>query len=347
MKDICRVVAAYCQDHALLHQGDTIVVACSGGPDSLALLDVLARLRTDCGIRLVVCYVHHGIRQAADDEARIVAREAARRQCAYVCFHADVPALARTRHISLETAGREERYRLLRQAAAQYGASAIAVAHHQNDQAETVLLHVLRGSGLAGLGGMAPKNGDIIRPFLCLTRQDIEQYGRDRNLSPCCDESNYSAVFARNRIRLELLPCLQQYNPGIVADLTRMADIVRADDAYIRQCAQEQYDALKQSCDGGAALDKRGLLAQPLAIQRRLLRLLCRDVTGTEQDIPFHYIETMRALAAKGAGKQFQTGTVQVYTTRQALCAVRAALPPRRHNHRNQQIQEDTTCIKM
>lgn len=315
-----KTVDAFCRQHGLLCQGETLVIACSGGPDSLALLDVLTQLRSEYDLHLVVCYVHHGIRQAADKEADFVKEEALRRQCRFVRQSADVPALARQRHMSLEAVGRTERYRILRETAVSCGAAAIAVAHHQNDQAETVLLHLLRGSGLTGLSGMAPKNGDIIRPLLAVTRQDIEEYIQVRGLCPQHDETNDLQIFMRNRVRLSLLPELMRYNQSVLNDLNRLSDIVRADDEVLCHMAKVLYDQHVQDTGDGAAIEKKVFLAQPLAMQRRLIRLMFRQVTGYELDISFQHVETIRNLARKPSGKQFCTAAVRAYITYHQLC---------------------------
>lgn len=320
--NVVAAVEAYCRQHSLFQPGETILIACSGGPDSLVLLDILARLRTDYDLRLAVCYVHHGIREAADEEVRFVRQEAEKRACPFICRRTDVPALAAQERASLEAVGRRERYRLLREEKDRLGAAAIAVAHHQDDQAETVLLHLLRGSGLAGLGAMRPQAGDVVRPLLGITRGEIDAYVKERNLTPRHDETNDSVQFTRNRIRLELLPALRQYNPSVVGDLNRLAQIAQAEDDCMAQWASRLYEAHVRPCPGGAGVEKKWFLSQPAALQRRLVRLLCRNATGTERDIPFHYVETIRELACKGAGKQFQTGRVTAYTTKSDLCVV-------------------------
>lgn len=312
-------VDAYGRQHGLWQPGRALVVACSGGPDSLALLDILSRLAPLYRLTLTACYVHHGIRRAADEEVGLVRREAVRRHCGFAWQYVDVPALARREKASEEAVGRRERYRILRETARACGAERIAVAHHADDQAETVLLHLLRGSGLDGLCGMAPRRGDIIRPLLMVTKAELAAYASARDLPVCHDETNDSRRYSRNRIRLDLLPQLQAYNPAITADLNRLADIVRADEAFLDDAAEALYGQLVLP-EAVPALDKKRLLAQPLAMQRRLIRRLWQEATGSRQDLPFHYVETIRDLAAKGAGKQFQCGRACAYTTRTALC---------------------------
>ena len=325
-------VSAYSSRHGLWQPGSSIVVACSGGPDSLALLDILSRLAPLYRLKLTACYVHHGIRQAADGEVGLVRREAQRRHCGFAWQYVDVPAMARREKASEEAVGRRERYRVLRETARACGADRIAVAHHADDQAETVLLHLLRGSGLDGLCGMAPRRGDIIRPLLDTTKAELADYAAARQLPVCHDETNDSLRYCRNRIRLELLPQLQAYNPAITADLNRLAAIVRADEAFLDAAADETYQKIVLLEEAVPALDKKQLLAPPLAMQRRLIRRLWQEATGSRQDLPFHYVETIRDLAAKGAGKQFQCGRACAYTTRTALCLGPAV--PRRGRHR-------------
>lgn len=321
---LLKKVASFIRKEELIRKGDRLIIACSGGPDSLALLDMLCRLRETFSLQLTACYVHHGIRKAADKEVVRVQEAAAKRHCDFVWHYVDIPAIASTRHISIETAGREERYRILRAVAREKGASSIAVAHQQNDQAETILQHLLRGSGLNGLAGMQPKNGVLIRPLLALTRQEVERYISLRGLTPCQDETNASTAYGRNRIRLELLPYLEKYNPSVIADLNRLAQIAGADEAYLEAQAEALGQTLIQTDGNAYYIEKKMLLEQPLALQRRLIRILFRDIRQSRLDIPWHYTENVRELAAKGAGHCFEGNGVCVYTTKRYLYFIRA-----------------------
>lgn len=313
-------VEAYCLDHDLFKTGDCLVMACSGGPDSLALLDVLSRLKAKYSLQLVVCYVHHGIRKAADAEVAFVRHESELRQCRFECYHVDVPALAAARHESEETTGRIERYRILRQLASSCGAAAIAVAHHQGDQAETVMHHLLRGSGISGLTGMRPKTDGIIRPFLSVTRQEIETYNAAHDLHPCEDETNHSLAYTRNRIRLELLPEMAQFNPAIISDLNRLADIAQGEDDFLTQCADDLFNRHVCHHDDQYSIAKAALLSQPLAMKRRLLRKLFQLAGNDSLPVPYHYINQVLQLAHSDTGHRFDTGHVCVYTTYDDIC---------------------------
>ena len=328
--DLVREVQQFCEYHDLLHRGDTIVLGCSGGPDSLALLDVLSRLRKDYKLTLIVVYIHHGLRRAADEEMAHVAAEAEKRHCLYIRKKIDIPALAQQAHISLETAGRQARYSAFQAVAHQYQAQAIAVAHHQNDQAETVLMHLLRGSGIHGLGGMRPKTGMIIRPFLGIRRMDIERYIRENNLSPSYDETNDKPVFLRNALRLEVIPFLQRYNPSLVDDLNRLALIAQGDDELLEEEACTAYVNHHESIPNGVALPIHWLQSIPLGLTRRVLRLAVASVTQSAGNIPFQHIETIRALLYKEKGKQFHSRYWQAYRTCDTVCIVTtlAAKPP-------------------
>ncbi len=319
-----RKVEEYCLQQRLFQPGETLIVACSGGPDSLALLDVLSQLAPVHHLDLVAVYVHHGIRQAADAEVDFVRRESLSRHCRFEWTRVDVPALAAQRHESEETTGRTERYRILREFADEYGAAAIAVAHHQDDQAETVLHHILRGSGISGLVGMRPRADGIIRPFLCVSRQEILAYNEAQGFTPCMDETNESTAYTRNRIRLQLLPELAQFNPSIRADLNRLADIARADEDYLEGAAQRLFHDLAD-CEGQTwRIGKDALQQQPLAMQRRLVRHLCQLAGQRQLPVPYHYVEQILALSHKPTGRRFMADHLCIYTTYDKLCFIPA-----------------------
>ncbi len=293
-----RQVENFCRKNDLFQRGDTVLLACSGGPDSLALLHVFLQLRERWQLRLCVLHFEHGIRGAASREDAVFVQEFCREngvECRVEA--ADVPAWAAAQHLSLETAARELRYGFFHRVRQSLGRGSIAVAHHADDQAETVLMHLLRGTGTEGLAGMKPKNGVLIRPFLAVRRSEIEAYCRRHKLQPRHDATNDCADCTRNRIRLELLPELQKnYNPEIVPALCRLADVSREENAYLR--IQAVGTALLQEQGGQLLLPQKAFTRLAIALQRRVLReaALRLKLDG----LSFERIEAVRTLLLTG-----------------------------------------------
>lgn len=279
-----------------------LLVGVSGGADSLALLHLLWRQLG--AARLAVAHFNHGLRPEADDDARFVEQSAASWQIPFISEKTNVADVAETLQLSLEAAGRLMRYHFFARQAAHVGAAAIAVAHHADDQAETVLLHLLRGSGSAGLRGMLPvgqmpesEGVVLLRPFLNITRAEIEAYCTRHGLKPCMDQSNEDIQFARNRIRHELLPLLQTYNPQISARLQQLA-VITADeyDAQLAQFNQIWPEIVTSSGEEWLVLDRQKVTALPVAWQRLALRRVVGQLRPFHTEISFSTIEQARAL---------------------------------------------------
>ncbi len=267
--------------NAQVRQTDAVLVALSGGADSVALLDAMNALLQKGEISaLFAAHVNHGIRgeRANADEAF----------CVSLCkslgvplsvFRVDATAFAKERRMTLEEAARTLRYDALREAKAQTGADCILLAHHANDQAETVLMHILRGCGLAGLCGMQARKGDLARPLLGVSRAEIDAYLSQNGLPHCVDESNETNDAFRNRVRHEILPAMQAENPAIVLTLCRMADLVSQDESYLSELAT----AAQKTVLKGDSLDAAALDALPHPLKARVVhRLLQPNVTETD-----------------------------------------------------------------
>jgi tRNA(Ile)-lysidine synthase len=280
-----------------------IVVGVSGGPDSLCLLHILLA----AGFQVVPAHYNHKLRPQSAEDARFVERFTARYGLSCKIGSGDVAAFSRQSGCSIEEAGRILRYRFLFEQAALVGAKAVAVGHQADDQVETVLLHILRGSGLTGLNGMAywqlpnPWSQEIplVRPLLSVWREEILAYCDQHNLSPVEDASNQDVGFVRNRLRHELIPALETFNPRIRQAVWRMSRSVQADVQVLDELTQAAWsECLAQSGDGAVSLWHDRLLRQPVALQRRLLRRAISELrqvsrslsTGT-QDVDFEMIE--------------------------------------------------------
>ncbi len=296
-----------------LPAGGPLIVALSGGPDSLVLLHLLARAgAAPPGLPLLAAHLDHGLRPESAAEAARVAAQCAEWGVACVVERASVGALARAERLSVEEAGRGARYTFLRRLAAERGAAAIATGHHAGDQVETILHHLVRGSGLAGLRGMLPVTrlqpgaGQpallLLRPLLDAPRQAIVDYAAAHALDPILDPSNEDPAFTRNRIRHELLPLLEQLNPAIREQLQQNAAVIAAEDAYLAEQAAAGWARVAQEeGPGWLRADLQGWRRLPLALQRRTLRQALQRLRGSMADAGFRTVEQARAVAASGA----------------------------------------------
>lgn len=316
MSDLERKVRETIDRWHLLPAGDGVIVGVSGGADSLCLLHLLKRLAPEYGVRLYVGHLDHGIRPESGEDAAFVA--ALCRDWGLPCTieHADVPTLARQRRLALEEAARQARYRFLGELALSLGAHTVAVAHHADDQVETVLMHLLRGSGLAGLRGMRPLTllGDLrlgeaplpseirlIRPLLGVTRQEILTYCQMHSIRYCFDLSNLDMTFYRNRLRHDLLPTLETYNPNIRQVLLRTAEVIAADYDLLRGVLEEAWARVVRTATEEMILfDLAAFRAQPLALQRSLLREAVHRLRQSLRNINWVHIENAVQVTREG-----------------------------------------------
>jgi tRNA(Ile)-lysidine synthase len=285
-------VICYIEQHHLLPEDGFVIVAVSGGADSLCLLHLLHRL---CGpgkrypaVTLYVAHLDHQLRgQASAQDAATVAALARKWHLPVTIGRADVPALAQQERRGIEEMARIARYRFLRDLAQEIEATTIAVAHHMDDQVETLLLHWLRGGGLASMVGLQPHQQDIIRPLLCVSRVDTHAYCAQHGLVPLDDASNNDTRFLRNRIRHELLPLLTDMNPRYRNTLLRNAETMQIDLAWIETQVDMHWSQIVSHMDEEhIQLDLLPLQALPLSLQRHLLRrasaLLCAGQSPLE-----------------------------------------------------------------
>lgn len=283
----------------LFKPGDTLIVGLSGGADSTALLDLLATLPA-FPLRLVAAHLNHCLRGSESDADEQFCRGlAARYTIPFESRRIDIKAAAATGSLNLEDAGRRARIEFFDDLATQRGAATVVLAHHADDQAETVLMRLLRGSGMAGLAGMPWRNGrGYCRPLLEITRIEIEAYLAERRLEWREDTSNLDRTFLRNRIRHELLPLLEQYNPAVRNTLATTAGILAEENALLDN--QVRLTA-RQTCrfsDSAAACDIPLLLSRPMALQRRLVRLMLSHAAGDLENITYRHLESILQMIA-------------------------------------------------
>ena len=251
-----------------LKKGDHLGVAVSGGVDSMVLLNCLCKLAPEMNIIIEAYHFEHGIRGAHSvRDMDFVQKECRKRGIACVTKRADVPAVAKDTGVSLETAARAARYAFLDEQDADY----IATAHHMDDMAETVLMNLVRGSGLAGLGGIPESRGRYVRPLLGISRKEIEAYADQNGIAYVHDATNDDMAYTRNLIRKEVMPLLRRINTGAGANIARSAALLREDEHALMQAAKD-VDCIDVE-DGGIYIDIATLERQAAAVQTRIIRL--------------------------------------------------------------------------
>jgi tRNA(Ile)-lysidine synthase len=287
--------------HSMVDRGDIVVAAVSGGPDSVAMFYALLELREPLGFELAACHLDHGFRgpdSAADAEfvARMCAAEGVRCEVS----RRDVPALMKRWGVGAEEAGRRARYEFYEEIASKLGATRVALGHTMDDQAETVLMRLLRGSGSEGLGGIPPVRDIYIRPLLFVSRRDVEAYCAGRGLATRTDATNLEPRYFRNQIRLQAIPFLERWNPRIRETLAAMSDMLRDDAAYMEAAAKEAMDGLVAARDGGFVIDLAGFMRTHAALRRRLVRIVSDEVLGRSGTLGHSHVEAVLDLAGTG-----------------------------------------------
>ncbi|OGD18481.1 MAG: tRNA lysidine(34) synthetase TilS [Candidatus Aminicenantes bacterium RBG_16_63_16] len=282
----------------LLRPDDKVLIAYSGGGDSTALLEILERLRQKYGLRLALAHFNHLLRRAAAGDEQFAAEQAQRHGLPFYLGREDIRAHASGEGLNLEEAAREKRYEFLKSTAVRIGANRIATGHTMTDQAETVILRILRGTGPTGLAGISPSvAGLIIRPLLEVEHEEIEAWLRAEGIRWREDESNRDRRFLRNRVRLDLIPYLKkEFEPAVVRQLGRLAEICREEEASFRALDQKERGAKALAVDEDASLDAAELVRLPVAAGRRAVRDFLRNVRGDLRRLAFSDIEAVRTL---------------------------------------------------
>jgi len=302
-------------EHGLFSPGEKVIVGVSGGPDSLCLLHVLYRLRFDFDLKLHVAHLNHKIRGlAAEEDAAFVGKVAKEWGIPCTIEARDVPALAREKSMSLEEAARYARYKFLAEVAIRENAKTIAVGHNADDQVETVVMHWVRGSGLAGLRGMLPRSrlvvgGEeynlwLIRPLLEVSRAEIEAYCREHGLTPRFDLSNLDTTYFRNRLRHELIPYLETFNPRFREVVRRSARLFADDYDFLRHQVKACWnEVVEQEEEKGIVFSLNRWLTLHPAMQRGTIREAISRMRRGLRDIGWEHVERARkAVLERRAG---------------------------------------------
>lgn len=302
-------VESYIKKNQMIQEGDGIIAAVSGGADSVCLLHVLAKLREKYSLKLEAVHVHHGLRgEEADRDAEFTRALCGRLKVSCRILYARVKEYAKKHSLSEEEAGRILRYKLLEQEAESREQETgcpvkIAVAHHGDDSAETVLYNLFRGSGLQGMGGIRPVRGRIVRPLLCITREQILQYLDESGLEYCQDSTNQSWDYTRNRMRHRILPeIVKEINPKASRHILQAAEKIRQADEFLQASAAAWING-RISEESPKRIPKE-LLQEPEILQAYVLRRILADAAGSEKDLSSRHVDALLDLLRGSVGRR-------------------------------------------
>ncbi len=298
---------AFTEENRLFETPSTVVVGVSGGADSMALLHLL-HSRHDADLRLIAVHIHHGLRgDEADRDEALVRSYCVEHAIEYVCEHADVRAVAQEMGVGTEEAGRRVRYEVLERVRRERGAAVIATAHNADDVAETVLMHILRGSGVGGLCGIPAKRGHVVRPLLDCTRAEIEAYCAQNSVPFVVDSTNADPTYTRNRVRHQLLPLMRQLNPSVTSALHRLRASAAQDEAYFAALAEQ---VMSEALLTDGSFDREHLLALAPSVRVRLWKRLLSQ-HGCESYTERH-IDALESALAANRGRVYLSNACSV-----------------------------------
>lgn len=317
VKELIRTINHTLKSHNLFPENSRILVACSGGPDSMALLYLLQDIATHrhTTYKLGVAIVDHCIRPESKDEVLWLQHQVEELGLPFYSATFDVPHLSKEHKKSEETIGRQVRYQWLTEIAQSEGYDYISVAHHKDDQAESILAHIIRGSGLNGLTGMSVVHSEysipVVRPLLDVTKENLLAYIGTKHISYCVDSTNEDVRYQRNRIRHRIIPELEAVNPAVVDAIVRLGSSVNEDVMVISDLTDRTFDKLVAIGDDEVRISRRALRQEPLAIQRRLWQRLVSTI-DPDLTLTSAHQEQLLDIVNTGEKKTFTIKSIKV-----------------------------------
>ena len=322
MNKIVEKIGNYIKARKLILPGEHVLVGFSGGPDSTFLLLTLKKFAHRIGFKLSACYINHNIRpKAAKKESLFCSNFCQRYKIPFILVDADIPGFAKDMKISLEEAGREFRYLIFSDIAAQNNCHKIAVGHHQDDIIETILFRLFRGTGPQGLDPIKPISGNIIRPLLEITRPEIEQYLRKNKIEYIIDRSNLKSDFSRNFLRNKIIPLIEkEFGAKYRHSIGNFASIIVEQDNCLRNIAQKELDKITDRTPGGKiVVDLNRLDAYDSALRKRMMKLAFESISGRKGAGSFDEISRLDTIiSGKIRSADFGSG-IRVSREKEAL----------------------------
>ena len=297
----------------MIENGEKVVLAVSGGPDSICMLDILNDIKNDVTIdinfEIVVAHVNHMIRKEAEEDEKYVKKYCEEKQIEFYSKSIDVQKMANNNKIGIEEAGRKARYDFFDEILERTNAQKIAIAHNKNDKVETVLMHILRGSGINGLKGIEAKRGKYIRPLIECERNEIEEYCTEKNLQPRIDKTNFENEYTRNKVRNLLIPYIQkEFNPNLIKTIDRLSNLVAEEEKYMDKQVEKAYkEMLISESENEIQLRLKTFNIQEKVIKSRIILYTITRLFGNSKGVEKIHIEDIIKLCSNNIGNKFLT----------------------------------------
>ncbi len=297
----------------MIENGEKVVLAVSGGPDSICMLDILNDIKNDetidINFEIVVAHVNHMIRKEAEEDEKYVKKYCEEKQIEFYSKSIDVQKMANNNKIGVEEAGRKVRYDFFDEVLEKTNAQKIAIAHNKNDKVETVLMHILRGSGINGLKGIEAKRGKYIRPLIECERNEIEEYCTEKNLQPRIDKTNFENEYTRNKVRNLLIPYIQkEFNPNLIQTIDRLSNLVAEEENYMdKQVANVYKELLISEKEKEIQLDLKTFNIQEKVIKSRIILYTITRLFGNSKGLEKIHIEDIIKLCSNNIGNKYLT----------------------------------------
>lgn len=299
------------KEYNLIEPEDIVLVAVSGGPDSMCLLNSLYNLKDKLKIKkIAIAHVNHMLRSEAEEETQYVKRFAELKNIDFFVKYVDIKKISENNKIGEEEAGRKERYKFFEEISQKINANKIAIAHNYNDNAETVLMHLMRGAGISGLSGIKPfREEKYIRPIIKCSREEIEQYCEEKGLNPKYDESNKNNLYTRNRIRNQLIPFIKEkFNPNIIDTLNRVSSVVMEEENYIENVINDEYkNILKNRETNKIEIDVKKFNKLDKYIKSRMVLYIIKELFENTNGIEQIHIKDIIKLCENNIGNKYLT----------------------------------------
>lgn len=296
------------EKYNMINNGEKIVVAVSGGPDSICLLNILNNIKDKLNIKIVVAHVNHSLREEADEETEYVKNFCKKLNIECYIKKVDIIEISKKNKVGTEEAGRKERYDFFDEVFSKTKSDRIATAHNLNDNAETVLMNIIRGSGLSGLKGIEEvRDYKYIRPLIEISRKEIEEYCKENKLEPKYDKSNKENIYTRNKIRNILIPLLEkEFNPNIVKSISKLSELAKLDNEYFNNIIKSEYNRIKlEENNNEIILNLKEFNKLNNVIKSRLIIYTITKIFGSSQGIEKIHIDDIIKLCGNNIGNKY------------------------------------------